>query len=52
MIGTIWFIVAYFLFPLEESMQSIRIHTMAVGLGAAVAMFSLAPVRCCGRRTS
>ena len=41
MIGTIWFIVAYFLFPLGESMESIRIHTMMVGLGAAVAMFSL-----------
>jgi ubiquinol-cytochrome c reductase iron-sulfur subunit len=41
MIGTIWFIVAYFLFEPGESMQSIRLHTMFVGLGAAVAMFSI-----------
>ena len=41
MVGTIWFIVAYFLFRPGESMQSIRIHNMAVGLGAAVAMFSI-----------
>ncbi|WP_167196140.1 cytochrome bc1 complex Rieske iron-sulfur subunit [Brevibacterium pigmentatum] len=41
MIGTIWFIVAYFLFTPGESMQSIRLHNMFVGLGAAVAMFSI-----------
>ncbi|WP_309130298.1 Rieske 2Fe-2S domain-containing protein [Brevibacterium sp.] len=41
MIGTIWFIVAYFLFPLEESMESIRLHTMFVGLGATLAMFGI-----------
>lgn len=41
MIGTIWFIVAYFLFAPGESMQSIRLHNMFVGLGAAVAMFSI-----------
>ena len=41
MVGTIWFIVAYFLFPPAETMQSIRLHNTSVGLGAAVAMFSI-----------
>src|SRR5699024_6911139 len=40
-IGTIWLIVAYFLFTPVESIQSIRLHNMCVGLGAAVAMFSI-----------
>ncbi|MCI4012611.1 Rieske 2Fe-2S domain-containing protein [Brevibacterium sp. ZH18] len=41
MIGTIWFIVSYFLFVPGESMSSIRLHNTSVGLGAALAMFSL-----------
>ncbi|WP_029089263.1 ubiquinol-cytochrome c reductase iron-sulfur subunit [Brevibacterium album] len=40
MIGTVWFIVAYFLFPVGETAQ-VRLHTMSVGLGAAVALFGI-----------
>src|SRR5699024_8946380 len=38
MIGTIWFIVAYFLFPVGDSGALVRAHTAAVGLGATVAL--------------
>ena len=38
MIGTIWFIVAYFLFPVGDSGALVRVHTAAVGLGATTAL--------------
>ncbi len=42
MIGTIWFIVSYFLFPIEDGeMGSIRLQNAMLGLGATLALFSI-----------
>ena len=42
MIGTLWFIVSYFLFPIEDgAMGSIRLQNAMLGLGATLALFSI-----------
>ncbi|GAA2107254.1 MULTISPECIES: ubiquinol-cytochrome c reductase iron-sulfur subunit [Brevibacterium] len=41
MIGTVWFIVAYFLFPVGETLTQVRLHNTAIGLGAAAALFGI-----------
>jgi ubiquinol-cytochrome c reductase iron-sulfur subunit len=41
MLGTIWFIVSYFLFAPDETMASIRLQNMMFGLGATLALFGI-----------
>ncbi|GAA4285585.1 Rieske 2Fe-2S domain-containing protein [Brevibacterium daeguense] len=41
MIGTIWFIVSYFLFAPDETMASIQLQNMMFGLGATLALFGI-----------
>lgn len=38
MVGTIWFIVSYFLFPLDGTMEALRLQNTMLGLGATLAL--------------
>ncbi|MDK7750043.1 Rieske 2Fe-2S domain-containing protein [Brevibacterium sp. UMB10442] len=38
MVGTIWFIVSYFLFPLDGTMGALRMQNTMLGLGATLAL--------------
>ncbi|MCQ9366694.1 Rieske 2Fe-2S domain-containing protein [Brevibacterium sp. 50QC2O2] len=41
MVGTIWFIVSYFLFPLDGQIGSVRMQNTMLGIGLTVALFSI-----------